>query len=180
MFTSHRLFGGAAECDVPTAYVDVSQIRQVPDNQEVFADLKTDDSLIIELLEAIPQFSHLDIIKAHFEEISEQNDAKSMSISLMRQLDPDATPNIHDIECYVLSGRQMVAKRYERMERVLCLTLGVIRIPQCKTDVLITFNHPLPLIPSNEDDSASFGMQVVTRALNTLSIKDWNLFVDSQ
>lgn len=34
-----------------TAFVDVSPFREVPDNQEVYADAATDSAIIVELLE---------------------------------------------------------------------------------------------------------------------------------
>lgn len=45
------LFGGAMEILVPNGFLDVSEIRQVPDNQEVFVSNYSDASLIVELLE---------------------------------------------------------------------------------------------------------------------------------
>ena len=45
------LFGGAIIVKVPKDFKDVSQFRQVPDNQEVFVSSTSDETLIIELLE---------------------------------------------------------------------------------------------------------------------------------
>ncbi|URE31936.1 RAN guanine nucleotide release [Musa troglodytarum] len=45
------LFGGAISSCFPLRFQDVSNIREVPDHQEVFADPDQDGSLIFELLD---------------------------------------------------------------------------------------------------------------------------------
>lgn len=45
------LFGGGITVKVPKDFKDVSQFRQVPDNQEVFVSSTSDETLIVELLE---------------------------------------------------------------------------------------------------------------------------------
>ncbi|MEE6520759.1 hypothetical protein FKM82_018698 [Ascaphus truei] len=47
----HPLFGGALSAILPPSFRDVSALREVPDNQEVFAHVSTDQSIIVELLE---------------------------------------------------------------------------------------------------------------------------------
>lgn len=46
------LFGGAMTMKIPSRLTDVSDFRPVPDNQEVFADGDTDQSIIIEIMVA--------------------------------------------------------------------------------------------------------------------------------
>lgn len=46
-----ELFGGALTVSVPESYVDASNFRQIPDNQEVFVSENSDNSFIIEILE---------------------------------------------------------------------------------------------------------------------------------
>ncbi|KAK6159972.1 hypothetical protein DH2020_003353 [Rehmannia glutinosa] len=49
--TQHPLFGGAVVSTFPLRFQDVSNMRQVPDHQEVFVDPTRDESLIFELLD---------------------------------------------------------------------------------------------------------------------------------
>ncbi|KAL3646450.1 hypothetical protein CASFOL_011630 [Castilleja foliolosa] len=49
--TQRNLFGGAIVSNFPLRFEDVSNIRQVPDHQEVFVDPTRDESLIFELLD---------------------------------------------------------------------------------------------------------------------------------
>ncbi|TVU14242.1 hypothetical protein EJB05_37698, partial [Eragrostis curvula] len=45
------LFGGAISTTFPVRFQDVSNIREVPDHQEVFVDPARDESIIVELLD---------------------------------------------------------------------------------------------------------------------------------
>lgn len=47
------LFGDAIYLDIPSTYRDVSEFRQVPDNQEVFVDQSSNDSLLVEIMEMV-------------------------------------------------------------------------------------------------------------------------------
>ncbi|KAL3629047.1 hypothetical protein CASFOL_027108 [Castilleja foliolosa] len=49
--TQRNLFGGAVVSNFSLRFEDVSNIRQVPDHQEVFVDPTRDESLIFELLD---------------------------------------------------------------------------------------------------------------------------------
>jgi hypothetical protein len=44
------LFGGAISAQLPARYVDVSDFRPVPDNQEVWTDADKDESVIVEIV----------------------------------------------------------------------------------------------------------------------------------
>lgn len=49
--TPRPLFGGAITTSIPSTFIDASTLREIPDNQEVFVDTDTDQSIIIELLQ---------------------------------------------------------------------------------------------------------------------------------
>lgn len=67
-----NLYGGALSSIVPAQFADASLFRQIPDNQEVFVDDATDDSMVFDILEKqdgdIKQAS-----RVHLEEISSLN-----------------------------------------------------------------------------------------------------------
>ena len=52
-FVERELFGGAILASFPARYVDVSDFRPVPDNQEVWTDANRDESVIVEILERV-------------------------------------------------------------------------------------------------------------------------------
>ncbi|KAJ3081570.1 hypothetical protein HK102_002265, partial [Quaeritorhiza haematococci] len=61
MSTSERpLFGGAITTALPDSFIDISTFREVPDNQEVFVDRDTDQSIVIELLQLAEETSNQD------------------------------------------------------------------------------------------------------------------------
>lgn len=45
------LFGGAISADIPSSFVDASNIRPIPSHQEVFVSSDSNDSIIIEIVE---------------------------------------------------------------------------------------------------------------------------------
>lgn len=51
LLTQRELFGGAILATLPSRMEDISNVRPVPDHQEVFADGATDQSLIVEVLD---------------------------------------------------------------------------------------------------------------------------------
>ena len=75
------LFGGAISCKLPTGYMDIANIRQVPDNQECYMELNLgDDSeekassvFIMEILEPPQNVEHDRIIEYLFHDLAESN-----------------------------------------------------------------------------------------------------------
>ena len=51
MLNQQSLFGGALSISIPDVFVNASNFREIPDNQEVFVSKDSDFSFIIELLE---------------------------------------------------------------------------------------------------------------------------------
>ena len=49
----YQLFGGAVTVDLPRGLVDASDVRPVPDNQEVWFDGDGGRSVIVEVLERV-------------------------------------------------------------------------------------------------------------------------------
>lgn len=52
-FTTASLFGGAIEADLPIGFIDVSALRPVPDNQEVYVDKDGYTSVVIDITERV-------------------------------------------------------------------------------------------------------------------------------
>ncbi|ETO26247.1 ran-binding protein [Reticulomyxa filosa] len=79
------LFGGAFEITLPETFVDLSDFRQVPDNQEVYSDANADTSVIIEIVERV-DVKDEDSAKYHFDEIAECNESVETSIEISGNL----------------------------------------------------------------------------------------------
>lgn len=62
-----------------------SDIRHIPDHQEVFADASTDESIIIELLEHVPAPSTAAAAAIHWSELAYFNDAEEANSAIIFQ-----------------------------------------------------------------------------------------------
>ncbi|ORY31653.1 hypothetical protein BCR39DRAFT_526129 [Naematelia encephala] len=80
----HQLFGGAITLPLPTTYLDASDLRQVPDNQEVFLASDSETSLIVEVLamvtDGLAGHDLWEAVKYHFSSLAHDNSALSSHI----------------------------------------------------------------------------------------------------
>jgi len=181
---ARELFGGAASTVLPLRFVDISLLRQVPDNQEAFVDCRTDDSVVVELLELHGDVSGDEIPRFHFVQVAEHNEASDSIVHEVRRLEPSAVPRLPPTaECYLLRGSQRVAKFNERVLNNLHLYLCVLRLPHVSTDVVVTYNHPAVASPTesgsrgaDEDPDVASGRVVLETAIREFRVHDWGLF----
>jgi len=180
-----QLFGGAMEISsLPDSFVDVSNFREVPDNQEVFAKLQEGSgeettkalgsinpsplSLIIELLDFDTSGDDPSVVI--FQDLSESNEARASNIvTKSRPVDileniPELAANvskrnIHGIECLKSVGVQRVpskALRNQSAEDIVMILLAVIRLPSVRTDISLSVNAPLRTVSSESLQSFDF------------------------
>lgn len=186
-FSQRKLFGGSISCDIPTAWRDVSNIRQVPDHQEVYQSISNDPtmpgpSMVVEILEH-QQCSNSEAAAYFFEDLASANgvtspdDKKFMAIPL--PVSPTLPNNTSD--CAGI-GMQKISPGLEkdvggnprsRNPRWVTVELCVLRLPDFGTDLLITLSQPNDHF--DETESVSFG-QTFLRAVETFQVHDWNLF----
>ncbi|KAI8870063.1 Mog1p/PsbP-like protein [Ramicandelaber brevisporus] len=160
--TRRDLFGGAMTATIPVEFSDVSDFRQVPDNQEVFADPRTDQSIIIEILELHEEASDADCARWHFENLADENDvqpgADYRQISMVRPLANIDAPNVIPVEQsddnvagMLAIGTIRVAKYRqgdaggESVLNTVNLYVAVLRLKQFSADVLVSMNHPMAI-----------------------------------
>ncbi|BBM97093.1 hypothetical protein MPTK1_1g02960 [Marchantia polymorpha subsp. ruderalis] len=204
--TGRLLFGGAITCRVPSRFVDVSDIREVPDNQEVLCDYDREESIIIELLEFKSDVSDEDSARWFLQNVAEEQEAENtvtiedrrvltvvdvphmptstvmnaacghMTITKTRQF--DGLPNIANMDTGSGTSTQHLVKAH----------LANIRLRNVETDVVITINEKLdnrPQTPSStalepatpEEVSRISTADLLSLVLRTLKIEDWTLFV---
>ncbi|CAD5124928.1 DgyrCDS13172 [Dimorphilus gyrociliatus] len=138
------LFGGYMSTILPQNLTDASNIRQIPDNQEVFLS-QNDQSFIIELMEYVDK-SDEDAIRTHFEDLSEANDANNPENSKINSIEKieNSKHSLNGCEsAYYVYGTQMVSKFKEQARNRVDLHLVLFRLPQYLTDILVTFNNPV-------------------------------------
>ncbi|XP_055364087.1 ran guanine nucleotide release factor [Betta splendens] len=151
------LFGGAMSAVVPHSATDVSDLREIPDNQEVFAHAHTDQSLIVELVEFQAQVADEDAARYHFEDIAGTNKALEPGAFEVNGVVAVSASELCLSECntaWMLTGTQCVSKFNEQARNTVTLHLGLLRLPQFSTDVLITFNDPQSISPDSSSASA--------------------------
>ncbi|KAJ6652356.1 hypothetical protein lerEdw1_011586 [Lerista edwardsae] len=139
------LFGGAFSAFLPPGGLDVSDLRQVPDNQEVFVHPNTDQSIIIELLEYQAGVPDDNAARYHFEDVA----GASAGAEVLSQ--EPLVPHLLALEgcssAWRLTACQLVAKFNEEAKNKVTLHLVLLRLPQYGTDLLLTFNDPTCIHP---------------------------------
>ncbi|KAJ8266090.1 hypothetical protein GJAV_G00125760 [Gymnothorax javanicus] len=144
------LFGGALAAVIPHSAGDVSELREVPDNQEVFAHEHTDQSFIVEMLEYQAQVQDAEAARYHFDDLAGSNEASGVGSSEVIRVEAldKSELSLQDCSCaFLLSGIQRVSKFNEEAKNTVNVHLGLFRLPQYSTDILVTFNDPTSISP---------------------------------
>ncbi|WWC64831.1 uncharacterized protein I303_107445 [Kwoniella dejecticola CBS 10117] len=75
--STRPLFGGAIDLDLPREYLDASDLRQIPDNQEVFLSSTSDTAIVLEVLGMVEEgqagVDLWEAAKFHFSSIAHDN-----------------------------------------------------------------------------------------------------------
>lgn len=190
-----ELFGGAMSWTMPYGFLDVSDFRQVPDNQEVFTHDGTGVCIIIELLARQP-VDNVDCGEFFFNDLASSNDSKRTVItSPQAPLDSRAIPKIatqasegaHCGFACMVGGTQLVSKFTNEAgrENEIFVAMGILRFPpRVSTDILVTVTAPqkvaagstdVRVVQQVYDPNAAFDL--LRQLLLTLSVNDWGLFV---
>lgn len=144
--------------------IDASDIREIPDNQEVWLSPTGDESIIVEIVER-QDLPDADAPGFYFGDLAQTNGADGSGLAAVEgvvevtaanapQLLGDARPQASGARAFLVSGWQRVAKfkEGEGARNEVCIRLAVVRLPAVGTDVLITINAPARI--SAESSSA--------------------------
>ncbi|ODN95336.1 hypothetical protein L198_04732 [Cryptococcus wingfieldii CBS 7118] len=112
------LFGGAIALALPQDSIDASDLRQIPDNQEVFLFPHSDTALVLEVLELVEEGGAKDDLweaaKFHFGSIAHDNASLSSTILTPPPSSPiPSTPSTStpsQIKATTLAGTQQIHK----------------------------------------------------------------------
>ncbi|KAH9823127.1 hypothetical protein DFH28DRAFT_880688 [Melampsora americana] len=191
----YDLFGGAIKVELPNSLLDVSQIRQVPDSQEVFIFNSTQSSsflsnlsIIIEVLQKVSTSNPIESIRFHFDSLANDNSAQSSKVlntfpSVLssplteEKITRDSTQSTP--QPILLEGIQSVSKfnrpdsEADQVHIWMALwTLDGIGNQGLGTDLVLTINLPNASEPQAIDQTT----QLFQLAAKSLQIIDWNLF----
>ncbi|OAA59651.1 Mog1/PsbP, alpha/beta/alpha sandwich [Niveomyces insectorum RCEF 264] len=183
------LFDGAIVAELPANFADVSKLRQVPDNQEVFIDKDGYTSIIVEICErfgSAGSSAEIDgeALTVHLEDLV-GDDADSVKVWNTTETEfsqlPAGTP------AYTLIATQTPHRGHAAgTPDFTAIILTLVRLESEATDILITVNVPHIKGEYDEDDvDIAMGKQgqligdAVEYAANiwsTFEIKNWKLF----
>ena len=192
VYSPQPLFGGAIVCDIPIGWRDVSNVRQVPDHQEVWQS-QDEILLVVEILERQP-VEDSRAAAFFFEDLAESNAVDEQQEGNL-YFQPSAVPLGTNVEgAVVCAGRglQKMATRSQPSSgnergaadnHKICwasIELCVLRLPSVQTDILVTTTRP----SSNEEPRAVAHGSLpwspdFQRILSSLQVRDWGLFGSS-
>jgi hypothetical protein len=178
-------------CDLPEHFADVSKLRQVPDNQEVWIDADGFTSIIFDITERVgepgsgPEIdgramtTHLeDMVGSDIDSVKIWNTAETH----FSRLDPD-------IPAYTLISTQTPRSSRDRESSApdfTAIIMTILRLERQRTDILITINVPHIRGEYNEEDvDLELGRQgkligdavdFSARIWESFKVKDWGLF----
>eukprot|EP00940_MAST-03C_sp_MAST-3C-sp2_P003218 g3218.t1 len=178
---------------LPEEFVDISRFRVVPDAQEVFADVDTDRTLIVEILEFQKDLTHRKNPATYFfEDIAEQNNSPDSATMFERgrTLDPGDMPLTGaKIRKHLAVGLQRVVKFRESADAANLVRVFVadVRLPRVNADIIISFTVPVSLNPRSSSsktvDPSSVARErrgseeaLFLRILRTFEILKWDIF----
>ncbi|XP_008808046.2 ran guanine nucleotide release factor [Phoenix dactylifera] len=188
------LFGGAITSCFPPRFQDVSNIREAPDHQEVFADPSRDESLIFELLDLKHEVGDDGSAVWFLRDLAnEQDAAETMVLEHSGTLEAvglgyGGGPTIVKMavgQMAISKGRQ--GREAQNLVRVY---LANLRLKEVSTDVLITAHEPILINPLSESartvgagpavPAAQSGClpvaEVFKLAVTNFKVHDWSLF----
>ena len=171
MTESIALYGGALRTVLPSGFMDPSLLRPVPDTQEVYVNARQEgedhgdglglhESITVDLLERIESSNDENALHEHVTEIFDLNGSSKCQIEQLNQINSSTYACIaHDVR--------------------LVLCVGLIRLPQYGTDVVITINVPGQEVRTEEDlpKEVQAANKVLTTILNHFEVVDGSLFV---
>ncbi|KAI0062237.1 Mog1p/PsbP-like protein [Artomyces pyxidatus] len=174
-FTQRGLFGDAITALFPSKLIDASDLRQIPDTQEVLLYPDSDVSIILEILERVQSNDHTDAAKFHFESLAHDNSALSSSVgevAIIPNDREDLTPSP-----VVLYGSQVVKKfNRERGDDVRIL-LALYRVEEKQVDLVLSMNIPMRSeAGATSDQEFLASKEVFDTAVRSLRIVDFGLF----
>ncbi|PWN19326.1 Mog1p/PsbP-like protein [Microstroma glucosiphilum] len=192
--TSRELFGGAITSQLPQGLIDASDLRQIPDNQEVLLFPGSDVTCVVEVLETVTEgqagSNTEEAIRFHFSSLAHDNEAETSEVLRIESLGgqslseevTEGTPS----PTY-LTGLQRVRKfnKHDSPLDLVLIHLALWRLaPKRPVDLVMSWNEPLALgkeaTEQGHGDASAMGDASIRdkfkQAATSLRIEDWGLF----
>ncbi|KAL2210636.1 Mog1p/PsbP-like protein [Sarocladium strictum] len=192
-YLSTPLFGGALSAEIPAKFADVSKLRQVPDNQEVWIDEEGFTSIIFDITERVgPSGSGPKIDgQAMTDHLEDMVGADINTVKIWNTAETEFSRLDKGTPAYTLISTQTPRVRPGEQQSsapdFTAIIMTLLRLEKQKTDILITVNVPHIKGQYDEDDvDLELGKQgkligdaveYSARIWESFRIKDWELFV---
>ncbi|KAJ4309083.1 hypothetical protein N0V94_009088 [Neodidymelliopsis sp. IMI 364377] len=181
-FTNTPLYGGAITVDLPSTFADTSQIREVPDHQEVYLDLQGYSSIVVEILEYVEKNSDEEALQYHFADLIDEEDSSNVleqGRAVMKKLSDKTIYTIRSIQTPPPNTNPN-----RKVPEFVYIHLLLLRLKEQGTDLMVQIN--IPHYPG-EYEKPKEGEGEVTqlmkdsekikdRILESFEIKEWGLF----
>ncbi|KAF2011711.1 Mog1p/PsbP-like protein [Aaosphaeria arxii CBS 175.79] len=180
-FKSTPLYGGAITVDFPTGFGDASNIRQIPDHQEVWLDADGYSSIVVDILEYVNKTSDEEALQYHFHDLI---DGTGDSTNMLEQASA-SMPKTPNKPVYTLSFIQTPQPNPRKKEpEFVAIHLILLRLKEQATDIMVTVNLPHyanEYVKAGEGDAGvtplmRSGEAVAKRILESFQVNDWGLF----
>ncbi|KAK1775913.1 hypothetical protein QBC45DRAFT_420987 [Copromyces sp. CBS 386.78] len=193
-YKSTHLFGGAIVCDLPDHFADVSRLRQVPDNQEVYIDKDGFTSIIVDITERVGPSGPTSLeedgraLTTHLEElVGDDVD----TVKVWNTTETQFTKLDSSIPAYTLIATQTPKSTDSDSRRAqapdfTALILTLVRLERENTDVLVTINVPhikgeydeeeVDLALGKQGALLGSAVEYAARIWESFEVRDWELF----
>ncbi|KAJ9149151.1 Mog1p/PsbP-like protein [Coniochaeta hoffmannii] len=190
-YRSTPLFGGALVADLPDKFADVSKLREVPDNQEVWIDKDGFTSIIFDITERVgPAGSGLETdgraLTTHLEDLVGSD---IDTVKVWNTTETQFTNLDDDLPAYTLIATQTPksgSKERSSAPDFTALILTLLRLEKESTDILITINVPhikgeydedeVDLALGKQGELIGDAVEYAAKIWESFKIRDWNLF----
>ncbi|ETN37858.1 uncharacterized protein HMPREF1541_07481 [Cyphellophora europaea CBS 101466] len=190
-FGTRELYGGAITVELPTTLIDASDIRQIPDHQEVFLSNKTLTSIIFEINQFVKQPDPA-ALYFHFTDVIAPPDHLAEELGAPTKLSL-AEDSLKDFPAYLVQGGIISPEVDKKASTSLpiewqqtplttnqltkCYQL-VVRMDKYSTDFCVRVNVPLKELSGKEEADAEEAVAkgIMEKIVATLDIKEFGLF----
>lgn len=185
-FNPTPLYGGAITVDLPTTFIDASNLRQIPDNQEVYLDANGFSSIVFDILERVEKPDD-EALKVHVQDIvagtGDETTVFREGSAVAGKMSTTPVRTLH----FIQTPQQQAngARPSREQPDFTSIHLLLLRLAEQTTDIVITINAPhYPGKYAREEGGSADGKTqlikdaevVAQRILESFEVKDWGLF----
>lgn len=192
VYASKALYGGAIAIALPQDFIDVSDLRQVPDHQEVFLSPTNLTSITFEINQYVEKQNDTAAVHFHFEDVIAGSDRVAQKLGEPTKVTM-SKPSLEAFPAYLLQGGILAPEidadapsnlpvewqQSPQMKELLTQVLQlVIRMEKYETDLCLRIDMPMKEMLSQDavKKEEIFVKEMMERVVATLEVKDFGLF----